>query len=105
TARAVGVDLLVQCSVKRVREVDSFTVSAHFHHLWPACERSIRLLRMRCAIGYATDAYRASLLRIERVRYVVLQKLARSKAGDVKELIVQRQIDVRHKWRHGFKIF
>src|SRR5437667_12411801 len=90
--------------VKRVREIDSFAIAAYFHHLRSARERLIRLLRMRCTIGYATDAYRAGLLRIERVRYVVLQKLACSPARDVKEFVVQRQIDVGHEWRHCFKI-
>ena len=89
TAHAVGVELLVPCRVKRVREIDSFAIAAHFHHLRSARERLIRLLRMRCAIGYATDTYRAGLLRIERVRYVVLQKLACSPARDVKEFVVQ----------------
>ena len=47
TADAVGIKLLVPCGIKRVGEIDSLAVAAHFHHLRAARERLIRLLRMR----------------------------------------------------------
>jgi hypothetical protein len=56
TAHAVWIKLLVPCRIKRVGKIDSLAVAAHFHHLRTARERLIRLLRMRRAIGDATDA-------------------------------------------------
>ena len=89
TADAVGIKLLVPCGIKRVGEIDSLAVAAHFDHLRAARERLIRLLRMRRAIGDTADAHRAGLFRFEWIRHIVLQKLARSKARNVKELVIQ----------------
>jgi len=56
TADAIGIKLLIPCSIKRVGKIDALTVAAHFHHLRAARERLIRLLRMGRAIGNAADA-------------------------------------------------
>ena len=89
TADAVGIKLFVPCRIKRVGEIDPLPVAAHFHHLRAAREWLIRFLRMRRAIGDAADAHRAGLFRIKWIRNIVLQKLARSKARNVKKLVIQ----------------
>src|SRR5437660_2061720 len=94
TADAVGIELLVPRRIERVGEIDPFAVAAYLHHLRSACEWLIWFLRVRRAIGDAADAYRAGLLRIEWIRHIVLKKLARSPARDVKKFVVERQIDV-----------
>src|SRR4029453_3838886 len=89
TADAVGIKLLVPRSIKRVRKIDSLPVAADLHHLRAARERLIRFLRMRRAIHNSTNAHGAGLFRIEWIRHVVLQKLARSKARNVKKFVVE----------------
>src|SRR5439155_156367 len=83
TVYAIGIELLVPRGIKRVREIDSFAVAAHFHHLGAASERLVWLLRMRRAIDNAANAHRSRLLWIERIGHVVLQHLPGSPARDV----------------------
>ena len=67
TTDAVGIELLVPGGIKRVGEIDSFTIAADFYHLWASREGLIGLARMRCAIDDAADANGAGLLWIERI--------------------------------------
>src|SRR5439155_9355619 len=79
-ADVVGIKLLVPGGIKRVGEIDPLAIAADFHHMWSARQRLIGFTRVGRSIGNATDANGAGLPRIEWIRYVVLQKLARSPA-------------------------
>src|SRR4030095_12905546 len=70
TANVVGIKLLIPCRIKRIREIDSLSVSAHFHHLRSPRERLFWFLRMRRAFGDAADAHGAGLLRIKWIRNI-----------------------------------
>src|SRR6476660_7683557 len=100
----IGIKLAIDCAVERIGEVDAAPIATHLYHLRSAIKR-LTLLRMRGAGDNATDAQFPRKLRLERVGDVVLVKLACAPAGDVKVLVVNGEVDVRHKRWTGFEAF
>src|SRR5207245_11559715 len=43
TTHAIGIELFIPRGVKRIREIDTFSVAAYFHHLWSASQRLVRI--------------------------------------------------------------
>src|SRR4029077_14521497 len=100
-AHAVRVELVVPRPVQRVGQVDPLAVPADLAHLRAAGQRLARRRRVRDAPGDAAEPDRADLARAGRVAHVVLLELANAPAGDVEELVVDREVDVGDQRRYG----
>src|SRR5439155_7650734 len=73
TFDAVRIELPVPGAIEAISELDPFAVAAHLHHLRPTVQRSGS--GMGGAIHNAVYTNRASKLRIERLRDIVLAEL------------------------------
>src|SRR5215472_4533257 len=93
-ANAVRIKLLVPSTVKRVGQINPFSVAADLDHLRSAVQRSVRMIGMRLATHDATQLYRASFHRLEGIGNVILQKLSPAPTRDIQKAIIQRKIDV-----------
>src|SRR5580698_9354527 len=102
---SVRIELYVPRRIKRVRKIDPTSVAAQLHHLEAAVQWRTGILRMARATHYTSQMHGTCLLGMKRVRHVVLQKFSRSPTGNVKEAVVERQIDVGDEWRHGLESF
>src|SRR5208282_1918913 len=102
-SNSIRIELRVPWSIERVREIDSASIAAHLHHLRAPIQRCAGILRMCSAPHDTTQMHGTCPLGMKRVGHVVLQKLAGSPARNIKEAIVERQIDVGDEWRHGFE--
>src|SRR6266567_3821566 len=80
---ALGIELRVPWCVERVREVSPATVTAEFDHLRSTVKRRFRLLGMRGTAHDPAQMKRSSLLGMERIGDIVLQKFARTETGNV----------------------
>src|SRR5208337_765983 len=100
---SVGIELRVPRRIKRVREIDAASVAAHLHHLRAAVQRCAGVLRMSRTTHDTAQMYGTCLLGMKGIGHVVLQKFSGSPAGDIKEAVVERQIDVRDQWRHSLE--
>src|SRR5207244_13229096 len=74
-------------------------VSADLHHLGPAVQ-GLTLLGVRGPADDAAEPHGSGELGLEGTRHVVLPHLSGAPARDVQELVVHREIDVAHQWRH-----
>src|SRR5580700_3351376 len=104
-SNSLRIELRVPWSIKRVSEIDAPSVAAHFHHLRAAGQGRAGILRMFRTPHDATQMHGTCPLGMKRVGHVVLQKFAGSPAGNIKEAIVERQIDVGDQWRHSLESF
>src|SRR5271156_3818123 len=102
---SIRVELRVPRCIKRVREIDSTSIAAHLHHLRTAVQRRAGILRMSSAAHDTTQMHGTCLFGMKRVGDVVLQKFSGSPAGNIKEAVIERQIDVSDKRRHSLESF
>src|SRR5215213_5398326 len=58
---------------------------------------------MRRLTDDAADADRGDLDRVEGVGDIELLQLARAPAGDVEDLVIDAQLDIRHQGWHGLE--
>src|SRR6202167_1551796 len=100
---SVGIELRVPRSIQRVCEINSTSIAAHLHHLRPAVQGRGPILRMSSAAHDTTQMHGTCPLGMKGVGHVVLQKFAGSPAGNIKEAVVERQIDIRDKGGHGLE--
>src|SRR5580704_11911648 len=101
---SVRIELYVPRRIKRVRKIDPTSVAAQLHHLGAAVQGRTGILRMARATHDTSQMHGTCLLGMKRVRHVVLQKFSRSPTGNVKEAVVERQIDVGEQRRQCFWI-
>ena len=90
-------------AVKRIGEIDPPAVAADLDHLRTAVQGAVSGAGMGGARNDAADAHPAGLLRLERIRYVILDHVAGPPAGDVKKPVVHRQVDIGDQRRHGLE--
>src|ERR1700728_2687405 len=102
---SVRIELRIPRCIKGVCKINPTSIAAHLHHLGAAVQGGAGILRMSSAAHDTTQMHGTRPLRMKRVRNVILQKFSGSPAGNIKEAVVERQIDVRDKWRHGFESF
>ena len=102
-AHAVGIKLGVPRRVQAIGEVNALAITADFDHLWATIERLFRFAWMCCAADDAAEPDGTDFFRVEWVADVILNKLPRTPATDVKVVVVYREIDVGHQRRNGFE--
>ena len=88
--------MLVPRGVERVGEVNTSTVTADLNHLRSAVERLLGLAGVSRATHDAAEMNRTRFLRVGRVRDVILNELAGTPTRNIKEAVVERQVDVSH---------
>src|SRR5271166_6738036 len=93
----VGIELRVDGAVKRIGKIDSPPIAAYFDHLRTAAEFAVVRARMARARDNAADPHLVGELGIERIGYIVLLQIAGAPAGDVKEAVIHRKVDVGDK--------
>src|ERR1700691_477213 len=98
-----GRELRVPWCIERVCEINSTSIAAHLHHLRAAVQGRGPILRMSGAAHDTTQMHGTRLLWMKGVGHVVLQKFPGSPAGNIKEAVVERQIDIRDKWEYGLE--
>src|SRR5688572_30969150 len=74
--KAVGIKLLIDDAIKRVREIDATAIAADLHHLRSAIECAVLGARMAGAGDDAADPNLAGELRLEGIGNVILQQVA-----------------------------
>src|SRR5580765_1128165 len=100
TLQTVGINLLIPRSVERIGEIDALAIAADLHHLRAAVQRLLGLARVSRPSHNATQMHRARLPLVNWVRNIVFDELPRSPARNIKEAIVERQVDVRYQRRY-----
>src|SRR5205085_4279571 len=89
--------------VERVGEINALAITTDLNHLRTTTERLIRLARVSRTSHNAAEMNRARLLRVGRVRDVVLDELPGPPARNIKEAVVERQVDISYKRGHGLE--
>src|ERR1700694_849404 len=101
TLHPVGIELIVPCLVQPVRYIHPLAITAYLNHLRTAVERAG--VRMRGTSDDSAEMHRAGFLGVERIGDVVLEEFAGPPARDIKEAVVQGEVDVAHQRRHSLE--
>src|SRR5579883_2134565 len=104
TLEAVRIELRIDRAVERVGEIYPPAVAADLDHLRSPVERSARF-GVRGPRHDAAETQGAGEPRLVWVGNVVLLEIARAPTGDVKKLVVDREVDVGDQRRAGLEVF